>query len=367
MKRNSSVARECLIRSSVVSIIILLACLAVPVPGLTASAGAEQKLVLAFYYPWYRTIEDSGYCTWNFGGLQYEDRDKRCAENKNTPRLPAGGLYDSLNPEVVRRHLDESRRAGIDGWVVSWWGRGDQTDAALALVLDEAGEHAPGFKIAVYYEMIPGCRGWTCDEMKGPEKVKAALDDFRWLHSRYFSHPSYLRADGRPVVFVYIRAMLHGMGEWPQIIAQLRPEMELFLSADAATTFLDPLVPKVFDQVHFYNQVYELKILAPWLVDYRGFVQRARCSGRSAAVTVIPGYDERLVPGRPGVRLERKDGKTYEQIWEKALAAEPDWVLITSFNEWYEGSEIEPSQELGETYLDLTASYAARFKGDASP
>src|SRR4030042_965079 len=99
MKRNSSVAREFSIRSFLASITILLACLAVPVPGLTASAGPEQKLVLAFYYPWYRTMEDSGYCTWDFGGLQYEERDERCAQNKNTPRLPAGGLYDSLNPE----------------------------------------------------------------------------------------------------------------------------------------------------------------------------------------------------------------------------------------------------------------------------
>lgn len=339
--------------------------LVLPSPLAIASQRVRpEKLVLAFYYPWYMTVEKSGYCTWNFGGYKYEERDVDCAENRNTPRRPAGGLYDSFDPEVVRRHLDESRRAGIDGWIVSWWGQGHETDEALALVFDAAGEYAPGFKIAVYYEMIPGCRGWLCEERKGEEKVEAALSDFRCLDSHYFSHPSYLRADGRPVVFVYLRAMLHGMGEWPEIITRLRPEMDLFLSADSGTTFLDPLVPNGFDQAHFYNQVYELKTLAPWLVDYRGFGERARLSGRSAAVTVIPGYDERLVPGRPGVNLPRKNGKTYEQVWEKALAAKPDWVLITSFNEWYEGSEIEPSEDWGETYLDLTSDYAARFKGD---
>jgi len=41
--------------------------------------------------------------------------------------------------------------------------------------------------------------------------------------------------------------------------------------------------------------------------------------------------------------------------------AGPDWVLITSFNEWHEGSEIEPSLEDGDRYLKLTKQYGPRF------
>lgn len=331
----------------------------VPAPAVTA-APKPDKLVLAFYYPWYMTVEHSGYCTWNFGGFKYEDKDRQCEQTKNTPHMPAGGLYDSLSPEVIDRHLEESRRAGIDGWIVSWWGPGHETDA-LALIINEVQQKDPGFKIAVYYEMIPGCRGWTCNELSGDEKTQAVLEDFRCL-STYFPSPQYLKIDGRPVVFVYIRAMLHGLGQWPKIAGSIREEMDVYLSGDSATTFLDPLVPGAFDQVHFYNQVYELGIFSPRLLDYRGYVQRARGQKRSAVITVLPGYDERMVPGRPGMHLERKQGKTCRRVWENAIEADPDWILITSFNEWYEGSEIEPSREFGDLYLDITAEYAARFK-----
>jgi hypothetical protein len=83
---------------------------------------------------------------------------------------------------------------------------------------------------------------------------------------------------------------------------------------------------------------------------------------RIACVTVIPGYDD-TTQGRPAPRpiTERHDGKTYEALWEEAIAANPDWVLITTWNEWHEGSEIEPSVENGDRALKATPAFAAKF------
>jgi hypothetical protein len=39
----------------------------------------------------------------------------------------------------------------------------------------------------------------------------------------------------------------------------------------------------------------------------------------------------------------RRNGQTYDNLWAAALAAIPDIVTITSFNEWGEGTEIEPA------------------------
>jgi hypothetical protein len=52
----------------------------------------------------------------------------------------------------------------------------------------------------------------------------------------------------------------------------------------------------------------------------------------------------------------------YRTLWRKAIQADPDWVVITSWNEWYEGSEIEPSVEYGKKYLRLTEEFARQFK-----
>ena len=47
---------------------------------------------------------------------------------------------------------------------------------------------------------------------------------------------------------------------------------------------------------------------------------------------------------------------------EEAIKSKPDWVLITSWNEWHEGSEIEPSLEFDGKYVQLTFEFAPRFR-----
>ncbi|MGC8890962.1 MAG: glycoside hydrolase family 99-like domain-containing protein, partial [bacterium] len=52
----------------------------------------------------------------------------------------------------------------------------------------------------------------------------------------------------------------------------------------------------------------------------------------------------------------------YSNLWKFAINSNPNWIIITSFNEWHEGSEIEPSEEYGDTYINLTKEYSLKFK-----
>jgi hypothetical protein len=60
--------------------------------------------------------------------------------------------------------------------------------------------------------------------------------------------------------------------------------------------------------------------------------------------------------------VSRRDGSTYDATWEAALAVSPPWVVVASWNEWHEGSEIEPSHEHGRRYLEATRRWASRFR-----
>ncbi len=65
----------------------------------------------------------------------------------------------------------------------------------------------------------------------------------------------------------------------------------------------------------------------------------------------------------PGAQVDRRGGATYDEYWDMAEEANVDWVLITSWNEWHEGTEIEPSLEHGFDALAQTRERAAGFKG----
>ncbi len=77
-------------------------------------------------------------------------------------------------------------------------------------------------------------------------------------------------------------------------------------------------------------------------------------------LSVRPGYDDRKIRD-PGLYTPREDGEYYRRSWETALASDPDVVLITSWNEWPEATNIEPSVEFGYEYLDLTLTYSLQL------
>ncbi|MHA1792520.1 MAG: hypothetical protein ACTSVI_07735 [Promethearchaeota archaeon] len=90
------------------------------------------------------------------------------------------------------------------------------------------------------------------------------------------------------------------------------------------------------------------------------------------ASTVIPGTDNTCVhdfegsplyDGRPGTIVNRESGLTFNYTWSSSIAANADWVTITSWNELHEGTEIEPTLENGTFYIQSCRQWASIFKG----
>lgn len=90
--------------------------------------------------------------------------------------------------------------------------------------------------------------------------------------------------------------------------------------------------------------------------------QQSFGSGKLWVATVMPGYNDlRIRPG-VGFATDRAGGSYYQQAWNAAIASKPNWVVITSFNEWPEGTYIEPSAAYGDQYIRLTAAGSSQFK-----
>ncbi|MBM3151099.1 MAG: hypothetical protein FJZ96_02655, partial [Chloroflexi bacterium] len=81
------------------------------------------------------------------------------------------------------------------------------------------------------------------------------------------------------------------------------------------------------------------------------------------AATVQPGFDD--CPYHPPITdllVERNNGDYYRSTFEAAIQSDPDWIIITSWNEFGETTHIEPSEFYGTQYLDITREYAERWK-----
>jgi hypothetical protein len=282
---------------------------------------------LAFYYAWY---------------------DQKTWQSGKVPDVPLAP-YASANHEAMARQIDQAQGAGIDAFVVNWWGKGNQTEKNLKALLDLA---APkGFQVTVDFDLNSPFMGGT----------GSYAENLRHLHQVHAAHPAWLRYQGRPVVFFYNVSRLP-VATWRSLRDQVDPQRLALWIAEGTNLKYQA----VFDGHHLYsitwpNRIPPGEILPKWGDRVRKY-NRENGASKLWVATVMPGYDDRKARPSNGFARSRDGGDYYRQCWQAAMASKPQWVIINSFNEWPEGSYIEPSQAYGSLYLDLTREWAGRFK-----
>ena len=267
------------------------------------AAGADQQRgnerVAIFYYPWYSNpAKDGGWAHW------FVDHS---ASVLSTPYYPSRGLYSSSSAKIVAAQMREIAAAGVGTLVVSWWGFDSPENDRLPMVEQAAAKE--GLTIALHIEPYRG---------RTPAQ---AAEDIARLHEE------------RGVVDFYVYdADRDPAAEWAEALAPLEG-VRVF----GQTTMVGRAKASGFEGLYTYDVLTWNGAL------FRRLCTQAHTAGLLCAPSVGPGYDARLTTGLEAVR-PRNDGRTYDSMWKTALRANPDVVTITSYNEWQEGTQIEPAR-----------------------
>lgn len=276
-------------------------------PGTGDDKGCERfdlqpafPILGTFYYPWFPEA-------WTQLGIY-----------PYTNYQPSLGFYDSDDPSVIRAHLRAMQYGGIQVGISSWWGQGDVTDQRVRGLLRAATDTT--FRWTLYYE-LEGFRDPSVDWIRA---------DLKYIRSHYASHQSFLRIDGRFVVFVF-SADDTGCGvvdRWARANA-----VGAYVVLNVFPGYLD--CPTQPDGWHQY-----------------GGLPEAQADQGPFSFTISPGFWK--VGEEP---LLARDPARWVQNITNMLRSGAQWQLVTSFNEWGEGTSVESAEEWASdsgfgTYLD---------------
>jgi hypothetical protein len=218
---------------------------------------------------------------------------------------PARGAYSSADPRVLAAQMREISWTGVDEVVSSWWGNGSREDARLPAVI----KTAKRFHLKVGVQLEP----------YADRSVVSVGTDL-----------AYLRKLGIRDVYIY-RSTDFTADDWLTVTDQPNG-MRLFAQTGRVG----------FAARAGFAGFYTYDILVYDGAKFGRMCDQARTLHILCAPSVGPGYEAGPATGDTRIK-PRLAGGTYDSMWRAANDARADVVTITSYNEWSEGTQIEPA------------------------
>ena len=229
------------------------------------------------------------------------------------------GAYSSDDPHILRAQMREIAAAGIDTVIVSWWGPGSPEDARLTTILQAA--RAAGLGVAVHVEPYPG---------RTPADLAEPLEA--------------LAAQGVTDFYLY-DSTASDDADWAALNARVAG-LRLF----ANTGLPGKAKAGGFDGLYTYDV---------YIYDGSSFPRVCASAHRLGLICAPVGWTRvRRSPcdRGPAGQIPRRRCNIRPDV-ARGNSAGADLVTITSYNEWHEGTQIEPARNVGAPYASYDGAW----------
>ena len=337
-------------------------------PSIRADVGEEERprpLILAHYMPWFESKPVSGRWGWHWtmGHFDPEESDPTGRRELASHDYPLIGPYDSADPDVLEYHTLLMKVAGFDGVVADWYGSEDFNDYAAihrrtSALFDSLKRR--GLRFAVCYEdralKAMAERGkWMPAQVVEHGKVHLRSCEENW-----FKEPAYVTLQGKPLLLVFGPDFLKP-SQWEAVFSGMRPTPAFFTLHErrppAVGSFAWPPMWAAKDGV------LDLKALDAYLDRF------SRQDGLRIACA-FPGFHD--IYKEAGVQpshgyLDARNGETFRHTLDRALESGSPVVQVATWNDFGEGTCVEPAREHGYRYLESVQGARRRFPGEPFP
>jgi hypothetical protein len=311
--------------------------------GLCAAGGfsAEERILGTYYFYWY---------DWNSSLHIYVQ-----GKDSLTHHPPEIESVSYLSSSWHRRELLDMMEARIDFVLPVYWGdsyalpwSAPGLERFVQAEIDLIREGATPPKIGMFYDTTSLMLEHQYRGMPG-EKPDLTTDYgrelfYKMIRDFYTRVPQALRAeiDGAALVWLYSSAWVRG---YDQALVEYTKER---FKAEFGSEVL--IVRERSWEIETGMEFSWGAALGPRIMD---------------VAAIGPGFDNegavRCYGQQPLVR-DRLGGYAYRDDWEEALRSGCKIVVIETWNELHEGTEICETVELGREYIEMTAEYALAFK-----
>jgi glycosyl hydrolase family 99 len=297
--------------------------------------------------------------------------------------MPVIGPYDSGDTDLVEYQILLAKAVGIDAFIVDYYGHAAKgingKDAAQVQMLLTQAEQLD-FKIALCFNdesCFPPIQSQVTNRN---EALDQARDILQYAEEHFFTSAAYLRIEDKPLLTINNCGKTNSAWdwhfftakEWDQLRGKLATDIFLIQNYQAQMQGVDfSEWDSVAPGIKIYFSDYDTDEM--FWENSKSVLGKGRYQFISGMVN--PGYDDRGCGGSGdrGPRVfSRRQGEKYSATWEDNLRNQAQFIQIGTWNNYAQGTGIEPVKEIllhksaavpGWGYRELitTREYAVRF------
>ena len=346
--------------------IVALMFIVQPVPAQTSNSSISSgkirfnsnsdTKILVHYMPWYQTPSVSGYWGWHWTMNHFnpDSLDDYGHREIASHFYPLTGPYDSRDDNILEYQVLLMKLSGIDGVIVDWYGIEDFWDYGIinesTQALFDYIDMAQLFFSICYEDQTIG-HMLNNGHLDSSEVYTLGQDVMIYLQDNWFNNNAYLTLSDKPVLLNFGPQYFHKSSDWDTLFSVL-DTLPLFFTLDnrliPVATGAFPWPPMWASQ----NGVLTQQALNNYLSDF----YQESASWDYLVASAFPGfhdiYDEAGLGFSYGY-LDPLDGGTFRNTLDTALNHNPDVIQIVTWNDYGEGTIVEPTSEFGYQYLEM--------------
>ena len=329
--------------------------------------GAGAKPVLVHYMPWFVAKPFSASWGWHWT-MNHFNPDVIGTDGRRSIAswyYPLAGPYDSADPALLEYHVLLMKLAGVDGVIVDWYGMDNYLDyginnqrtAALFGFTQKA-----GLQFCLCYEDQTIQIEINGGFINATSAVAHAQLTMLYAQTNYFSGPSYLRWNGKPVLLNFGPQYFKTNSDWQTIFSVLQASNQpAFFTEDnrlavGAGAFDWPPMwmsqatggTLYSTQLESYLSAFELKGRT-WPAFISSAFPRFHDIYQQAGVGPSYGY------------LDDNSGNTFRETLGRAFTNASAFVQIVTFNDFGEGTIVEPTLDYGYRDLGIVQDFRRQY------
>ncbi|MEP7294175.1 MAG: glycoside hydrolase family 71/99-like protein, partial [Chloroflexota bacterium] len=333
--------------------LLLLTVTSLSVAAQSDAAETERPLLMAHYMPWYQTPDVSGVWGWHWTMDHFDPEQGEFASHF----MPLTGVYDSQDEAILEYQVLLMKLSGIDGVIVDWYGEHDFADyAAINASTNKLFEmiKRAGLRFIICYEdrtlIAMTDAGYVTDE----NAVAHGTEVMHYLQDTWFTDDAYVKFNGQPLLFSYGPLYFRDSNQWDVMLADIEPKPALvtldnYLSFYALSNF--PWPPMTLAGGFEMPR----EVLDDYLARFYRNARRRDLVIGTAFPSFYDIYEEAGVRTSYGY-IDANDGETLQYTLGKALEANASIIQLATWNDYGEGTTIEPTEEYGYQYLEIIQS-----------